>query len=92
MNADTMLPDWLTAPIRPAGGYGPTIWAQSRAGVDTRPWPFGPASRSPRSRARATSSSSARRPSGPDSPYPADDTNAARIPLRAHAFSTSGLA
>ena len=46
---DTMLPDWLAMPIRPAGGYGATICAQSDDGVDTMPWPFGPASRTPAS-------------------------------------------
>ena len=34
-------------PIRPGGGYGATICAQSDAGVETMPWPFGPASSDP---------------------------------------------
>ena len=29
MNDDTKLPDWLATPMRPAGGYGATIWAHS---------------------------------------------------------------
>ena len=47
MNDETKLPDWLAMPMRPAGGYGATICAHSRAGVDTTPCPFGPASRMP---------------------------------------------
>ena len=66
-NVDTMLPDWLAMPIRPAGGYGATICAQSDDGVDTTPWPFGPASRTPASSATAASSCSARRPASPAS-------------------------
>ena len=40
----------------PAAGTGATICAHSCAGVDTTPWPFGPASRMPSSSASATSS------------------------------------
>ena len=58
-NDDTKLPDWLAMPIRPAGGYGATICAQRRAGVDTTPWPFGPARSRPSSSASCTSSASA---------------------------------
>ena len=57
MKLDTKFPLWLATAIRPAGGYGATIWAHSLAGVDTTPWPFGPASRIPSSSASATSSS-----------------------------------
>ena len=78
---DTMLPDWLAMPIRPAGGYGATICAQSDDGVDTMPCPFGPASRTPASSAAAASSCSARRPASPDSAYPPVITNAARTPF-----------
>ena len=55
-NDDTKLPDWLAIAIRPAGGLGATICAHSRAGVDTTPWPLGPATRMPSSSASATSS------------------------------------
>ena len=65
---DTKLPLWLATPMRPAGGYGATIWAHSLTGVLTTPWPLGPASRMPSSSARATSSASARLPSSPASP------------------------
>ena len=51
--------------MRPAGGYGATIWAHRSTGVDTTPWPLGPRGGCPSSSARATSSSSARRPSSP---------------------------
>ena len=34
---DTKLPLWLATPMRPAGGYGATIWAHSDTGVLTRP-------------------------------------------------------
>ena len=37
MKLDTKFPLWLATAIRPAGGYGATIWAHSRAGVDTTP-------------------------------------------------------
>ena len=37
MNDETKLPDWLATPMRPAGGKGATIWAQSDDGVDTTP-------------------------------------------------------
>ncbi len=57
MNDETKLPLWLATAIEPAGGYGATICAQSRTGVDTTPCPFGPASRMSRSRATATRSS-----------------------------------
>ena len=68
MNDETKLPDWLTMAIRPGGGYGATIWAQREAGVEIRPWPFGPASRIPSSSAVAISSASARTPAAPASP------------------------
>ena len=90
-NVDTMLPDWLAIPIRPAGGYGATICAQSDDGVDTMPWPFGPASRMPASSATAASSSSARRPLAPASAYPPVITNAARTPLRAQSRTRSAF-
>src|SRR3954469_18660737 len=92
MNDDTKLPDWLAIAIAPGGGYGATICAHKDAGVDTTPWPFGPATAMPSSRARATSSSCACFPASPASPYPADATNTARIPRRAHARSTPSLA
>ncbi|MEI2653688.1 MAG: hypothetical protein V9G12_16355 [Microthrixaceae bacterium] len=62
-NDETKLPDWLATPIEPAGGYGATICAHRPTGVDTTPWPLGPASRMPSSSHRATSSASATRPS-----------------------------
>ena len=34
-------------PMRPAGGYGATIWAQRWTGVLTTPWPFGPGQQDP---------------------------------------------
>ena len=68
MNVETKLPLWLATAMRPAGGYGATIWAQSVAGVDTTPCPLGPASSMPSSSASATSSSCARRPASPASP------------------------
>ena len=68
MNDETKLPDWLAMPMCPAGGYGATICAHSAAGVETMPWPLGPASTMPSSSARAISSSCARRPSSPASP------------------------
>jgi hypothetical protein len=37
MNDDTKLPDWLATPMRPAGGFGATIWAHSDAGWTPRP-------------------------------------------------------
>ena len=37
MNDETKLPDWLATPMRPAGGYGATICAQSFTGVETTP-------------------------------------------------------
>ena len=86
-----MLPDWLATAMRPAGGYGATIWAHSADGVDTTPWPLGPARSRPSARAAATSSASARRPSAPVSPYPAVMTNAARTPRAAQPRSTSTL-
>ena len=43
------MPLWLATPMRPAGGYGATIWAHSLTGVLTTPCPFGPASRMPSS-------------------------------------------
>ena len=36
-NDETKFPDWLAIAMRPAGGYGATICAESRAGVDTTP-------------------------------------------------------
>ncbi len=57
-NDDTKLPDWLAIAIRPAGGYGATICAQSRTGVDTMPCPLGPASMTPSSSACSIASSS----------------------------------
>jgi hypothetical protein len=65
MNDETVFPDWLTTEMAPGGGYGPTIWAHSPAGVDTSPWPLGPASTMSSLSASATSSSSASRPSAP---------------------------
>ena len=67
-NDDTKLPDWLAIAIDPRGGYGATICAHSCAGVETTPWPFGPASSTPSSAASSTSSASAFRPSAPASP------------------------
>src|SRR5881409_951246 len=72
---ERMLPDWLTIPIRPAGGYGATICAHRHDGVEARPCPFGPARSIPASDATLTSSSWARWPSLPVSPYPDDTTN-----------------
>ncbi len=92
MNDETKLPDWLAMPMRPLGGYGATICAQRSTGVEMRPWPLGPTSKIPSSSARATSSSSAWRPSAPASRYPAEATKAAVMPLAAHAFRSAGLA
>jgi hypothetical protein len=68
MKLETKLPDWLAMPIRPRGGYGATICAHSELGVEITPWPFGPATRIPRSAATRTSSSWAARPASPASP------------------------
>ena len=59
-------------------------------GVDTMPWPLGPARSIPSSSASDTSSSWARTPAAPASPYPAVATNAARTPFRAHAGGARG--
>ncbi len=68
MNDETRLPDWLAIEIRPGGGFGATICAHNFAGVDTTPWPFGPAITMPSRSASATSSSCAARPFSPASP------------------------
>ena len=67
MSELTKLPDWLVIERRPGGGYGPTICAHSRTGVEMRPCPLGPASSIPSSAASATSRSSATLPSAPAS-------------------------
>ena len=90
--ADTKLPDWLATPILPAGGIGATIWAHSRAGLDTTPCPLGPATSMPSSSARASSSSWACWPSSPASPYPAEVMNAACTPMAAASRRICGLA
>ena len=68
MKLETKLPLWLAMPMRPAGGYGATICAQSFAGVDTTPWPLGPAIMMLSAWAKATNSCWAKNPSGPASP------------------------
>src|SRR4028119_18710 len=62
MKLDTKLPDWLATAIRPGGGRGATIWAHIDDGVDTSPWPLGPASTMPSSSASPPRPSGARRP------------------------------